>query len=431
MPPHTHDGIDWVARLADLRRADEANGPALRAVADRLVESLPAPQPTVYDVGCGAGGMSAALAEALAGRSARSGGSADSAGLLVLVDAVPELLAAASEAARAAVGVADVLDIRTAHVDLADVSGQSGTDSADSAANADGSAPNAAAGAVRDLADRSAYNPARGSARDSAAGSADGGTGSAAGSSVGEFADGAVDVAVSGGVGSASAVVGAAGDSVGSLAGGSARDSADAVAGGSARGLAVGAAEGLPHGVGGGLDTAVPAADLIWASNVAHHLPDQRQAVAALVEWLAPGGCLALSEGGLSMRCLPWDLGVGEPGLQDRLIAAHGTWFHRMRTEMPDAVRLPVGWNQVLTEAGLSGVTAFSYLVDVPAPLTDVGRAAVVSWLAWMTRATSDLLDPIDVDTLNRLLDQDDPAYVGRRDDVFVLKASTVYLGRR
>ncbi|HVV18797.1 MAG TPA: class I SAM-dependent methyltransferase [Pseudonocardiaceae bacterium] len=224
------------------------------------------------------------------------------AGMLVLVDAVPELLAAASDAARAAVGVAGMLDVRTARIDLA-----AATDGPDD----------------------------------------------------------------------------------------------------------------------------VPAADLIWASNVAHHVPDQRQVVGMLAGWLAPGGCLALAEGGLSMRCLPWDLGVGEPGLQDRLIAAHGTWFHRMRTDMPGAVRLPVGWNQVLTDAGLAGVTAFSYLVDVPAPLTDVGRAAVVSWLAWMTNATGDLLDQADVDTLVRLLDDTDPAFVGRRDDVFLLKASTVYTGWR
>jgi hypothetical protein len=79
----------------------------------------------------------------------------------------------------------------------------------------------------------------------------------------------------------------------------------------------------------------------------------------------------------------------------------------------------------------LTGVTAFSYLVDVPAPLTDAGRAAVVSWLAWMTRVTSDLLSPDDLATLGRLLDPDDAAYVGRRDDVFLLKASTVHLGWR
>jgi SAM-dependent methyltransferase len=175
----------------------------------------------------------------------------------------------------------------------------------------------------------------------------------------------------------------------------------------------------------------LPLADLVWASNVVHHVPDQRAAVTLLAGLLAPGGCLALAEGGLSMRCLPWDLGVGEPGLQDRLIAAHGTWFRRMRAGMPDAVRLPVGWNLVLSEAGLRGVTAFSYLVDVPAPLSADGRGAVVSWLAWMSHGAADLLDPADVATLDRLLDPDDPAYVARRDDIFMLKASTVYLGWR
>jgi SAM-dependent methyltransferase len=175
----------------------------------------------------------------------------------------------------------------------------------------------------------------------------------------------------------------------------------------------------------------LPAADLVWASNVVHHLPDQRAAVGTLAGLLAPGGCLALSEGGLSMRCLPWDLGVGEPGLQDRLIAAHGTWFHRMRAEMTGVVRMPVGWNQAMSEAGLSGVTAFSYLVDVPAPLSAAGRDAVVSWLTWMTHGAADLLGPDDVAALDRLLDPADQANVARRDDVFMLKASTVHLGWR
>ncbi len=318
---HTHDGIDWVARLADLRVADAANGPAQRAVAERLVASLPASRPTVLDVGSGAGGMSAALAEALA---AKSGGT------LVLIDAVPELLAAASGAAGSAPGAAGVVEVQAIQADLATVAGQPDTEH-DDRRSGDGHDPShhAAAG---------------------------------------------------------------------------------------------GAISGAPD---------VPAADLVWASNVTHHLPDQRRAVGALVGWLAPGGCLALAEGGLSMRCLPWDVGVGVPGLQDRLIAAQGTWFRAMRTEMAGAVRLPVGWNLVLGDAGLADVTSFSYLVDVPAPLTDSGRAAVISWLDWMGRATSELLDRDDLATIARLLDPDDIAYVGRRDDVFLLKVSTVYLGWR
>lgn len=318
---HTHDGIDWVERLADLRRADEANAPAMRSVAGRLIESLPVRRPTVLDVGCGAGGMSAALAEALIGRLASTGSDtvsdtvadtvsgADSAsgaaGTLVLVDAVPELLAAARDAV-------------------------------DSATGLPGSA-----------------------------------------------------------------------------------------------GLSMLGVEAVLADLASGLPATLPSADLVWASNVTHHLPDQRGALASLVAPLAPGGCLALSEGGLSMRCLPWDIGVGEPGLQDRLIAAHGTWFHRMRTEMPGSVRMPIGWNLALTETGLSGVTSFSYLIDVPAPLTASGRDAVVSWLAWMTRGAGEFLNQADRATLARLLDPADPVFVGARDDVFMLKAGTVFLGWR
>jgi SAM-dependent methyltransferase len=311
---HTHDGIDWAERLADLRRADKANGPAMRSVANRLVGGLSARRPTVLDVGCGAGGMSAALAEALIARSAAAGDTGGG-GTLVLVDAVPELLAAAKHA----------VDSVTGHTQ--------------------GSQPDgASADTEQSLVETRAV-----------------------------------------------------------LA-----DLADA-----------------------GLPDSLPRADLVWASNVTHHLPDECSALATLVGPLAPGGYLALAEGGLSMRCLPWDVGIGEPGLQDRLVAAHGRWFHRMRTEMPGSVRMPIGWNLALTEAGLTGVTSFTYLVDVPAPLTASGRDAVITWLTWMTSGAGDFLDQVDLAALNRLLDPTDPAFVGARDDVFVLKASTVYLGRR
>src|SRR5882762_3443548 len=87
---HTHDGIDWTERLGALRRADALNAPALRTVAERLAELVP-DGATVADIGPGAGGMSAALAGALA---ARGGGK------VVLVDAVAELLAAAESQVR-------------------------------------------------------------------------------------------------------------------------------------------------------------------------------------------------------------------------------------------------------------------------------------------------------------------------------------------
>lgn len=179
----------------------------------------------------------------------------------------------------------------------------------------------------------------------------------------------------------------------------------------------------------GGLADQVPNARLVWASHVAHHLPDQRRAVEHLAAMLTSGGCLALAEGGLPMRCLPWDIGIGEPGLQDRITAARDAWFAEMRATMPGALRLTVGWNRLLTELGLVGVDAFSYLVDRPAPLSKALRQDVVNWLTWSRDRVQDRLGEADMATIGRLLDPADEAYVANRDDVFVLNASTVHLG--
>ncbi|WP_447005844.1 class I SAM-dependent methyltransferase [Saccharothrix isguenensis] len=173
------------------------------------------------------------------------------------------------------------------------------------------------------------------------------------------------------------------------------------------------------------------AAQLVWASNVVHHLPDQRAAVSGLVEAVAPGGWLALAEGGLSGKFLPFDLGVGDPGLQDRLIAARAQWFVRMRENITGAVPMHGGWNLALADAGLVDVTAFSYLIDHPAPAKQAVRDWAVNHLEWYEEAAGDLLHPADRRTVRQLLDPQDPAFLGLRDDVFMLIANTVYLGRK
>jgi SAM-dependent methyltransferase len=175
----------------------------------------------------------------------------------------------------------------------------------------------------------------------------------------------------------------------------------------------------------------LPPADLVWASRVVHHLPDQQRAIDGLVRILAPGGWLALGEGGLATKCLPWDLGIGEPGLGSRLTAARDNWFVDMRAEMPGVKSLPVGWNKALEAAGLTGVFSFSYVIDHPVPASDEVRQSVADWLSWMAGVSEDQLSDTDRETVARLLDPADAAYVGARDDVFVLGASTVYLGQK
>jgi SAM-dependent methyltransferase len=114
--------------------------------------------------------------------------------------------------------------------------------------------------------------------------------------------------------------------------------------------------------------------DLVWASASVHHLGDQQAAVNALAGLLGPGGRLALAEGGLPARHLPWDLGVGEPGLELRLEAANDRWFTRMRAELPGSTRMPYGWTEALRRAGLVEITTRTTLREQPAPLPEVER---------------------------------------------------------
>ncbi|MDX8145753.1 methyltransferase [Lentzea sp. BCCO 10_0061] len=289
MPHHTHDGIDWSARLHAMRRYGSLQAEALSSVARRLVAPLP-DSPVVMDVGCGAGSMSVPLVSALR----EHGG-----GVLVLVDATPELLDAACAAARTeGDGVVTVKPV---------------------------------------LADLAAEDP---------------------------------------------------------------------------------------------LSFAGPV-ELIWGSRVIHHLPDQLRGVKRLVEALAPGGWLALAEGGLETRFLPWDLGVGSPGLQDRMAAARASWFTAMRENMTGSVRLPVGWNVALADAGLGEISAFSFVVDHPAPAKQLVRDWAVDRLTWLSEITGPHLHPSDRDALRRLLNPSDSEYAGAREDVFLLETDTVHVGRR
>lgn len=173
--------------------------------------------------------------------------------------------------------------------------------------------------------------------------------------------------------------------------------------------------------------------DLVWASAVVHHMPHQQAAVNSLARLLAPGGRLALAEGGLRMRSLPWDLGIGRPGLEMRLDAALDDWFGRMRAALPASVPMPYGWDVALRRAGLGEICRRSFLLELPPPLPTSAVAYVVDRLRALIEQPQRraLLDPEDAATVAALIDRDDPAYVGHRDDVFLLVARTVYVGTK
>jgi 2-polyprenyl-3-methyl-5-hydroxy-6-metoxy-1,4-benzoquinol methylase len=366
---HTHDHIDWAARIPDLRRADELDAGAFASIAARLTAAL-RPGATVVDVGSGAGGMSAALAAALA----TSGG-----GTLLLVDAVPELLAVAAETAatgawRAAAGAAAEEARRAA-----------------AGADADATDTGIVAGTVGAAVAR----PAAGLEADVTAGRA-------------ERADTRAEVAA---VGATQARV-----STGTVGGGDATVKVDTIH-----------ADVAAHPLG----ELVPSADLVWAAAMIHHLPDQQAGITGLASALSPGGVLAVAEGGLETQTLPWDLGVGEPGFERRLMAARDEWFAGMRASMDGVVRMPYGWTAALDKAGLADVSSFTVLLDHPAPVTASVREFVIAHIERLVETVEDLIGNEDRETAQRLLDPDSPDHLGNRDDLYVLGTRTIHFGRK
>ncbi|MGY0057245.1 class I SAM-dependent methyltransferase [Streptomyces sp. LZ34] len=172
-------------------------------------------------------------------------------------------------------------------------------------------------------------------------------------------------------------------------------------------------------------------AELIWSSRAVHHLGDQQGAVDRLAAALRPGGVLALVEGGLSLRALPRDIGIGRPGLLTRLDAVQEEVYTEMRAELPDAKETVEDWPAMLSAAGLTGARSRSFLTDLPAPLDAPARRLLHADLTRLSEGLADRLDATDRATLDRLLDPDDEAGVLRRPDAFWLSAQTVHAAVR
>ncbi|WP_059006056.1 class I SAM-dependent methyltransferase [Streptomyces specialis] len=181
----------------------------------------------------------------------------------------------------------------------------------------------------------------------------------------------------------------------------------------------------------GDLDGGPGTADLVWSSKAVHHLGDQQGALDGLARALRPGGLCAGAAGGLPTRFLPRDPGLGRPGLQARLDAAQEDWFATMRAELPGSVRVVEDWPAMLRRAGLTGVGAFTLLLDLPAPLDEPARAHLRAHLTRLRDTVGDFLDAEDRAALDVLVDPEAPGGILRRPDAFLLSATTVFTGVR
>lgn len=170
--------------------------------------------------------------------------------------------------------------------------------------------------------------------------------------------------------------------------------------------------------------------DVVVASHVVHHLPDQQAALGDLHRHVAPGGRLVLVEGGMETSCLPWDLGVGRPGLETRLAAAADAWLADHREQLNGAVRAPVGWCRLLEAAGWHVSDARTFLAQHHPPIPDAVHRFIVTRFEHILRQRrlDRYLASDDVDVLRRLTDPADDAFLGQRTDLHFLFAATAYV---
>ena len=177
----------------------------------------------------------------------------------------------------------------------------------------------------------------------------------------------------------------------------------------------------------------LPQADLIWASRVIHHVPDQAAVLRRLAGRLHPGGLIALVEGGLPVRFLPEEYGAGAPGLLHRLDAAASLGLapvlhHDGSSPVPRPV---LDWPFQLAQAGLTPSGSRTFLLDLPAPVTAAVRTRVARRLQLTLDLASEHLTSADRDSVERLLDPANQLGVLNRPDLFLLSANTVHTARR
>lgn len=170
--------------------------------------------------------------------------------------------------------------------------------------------------------------------------------------------------------------------------------------------------------------------DAVWSSACVHHALDWEAAVRSLAAVLRPDGALCIAEGGLPTRCLPWDAGVGRPGLETRLDEAHNRWSTQWFSGRPGARRQRRGWAQIMVTAGLVDVGSRAALVDFPAPLSEEIRTVVIEELTARVRRATPFLADDDRAAWELLLDPTGAHWLGRRTDLTLLTVRTAFLGR-
>lgn len=177
------------------------------------------------------------------------------------------------------------------------------------------------------------------------------------------------------------------------------------------------------------LDGAWPAGladlDLTWASMSLHHLTDPVRVLRDLREATRVGGLLVVAEFTAGLRFLPHDVGVGRPGLEERLMTAN----EAAHTEVMPT--LGGDWHTLVTEAGWADVVDHALEIDQPGSAhLRTGELAHV-WFSRMASSAADRVPAQDRPALEALLEPGGEHAVLTRGDLHVRGTRTLTVARR
>lgn len=164
--------------------------------------------------------------------------------------------------------------------------------------------------------------------------------------------------------------------------------------------------------------------DLVWSSHVLHGLADIPGALRSLYRVTRPGGRIVLRENRINASMLPYDIGIGKPGLEARLALLFVNAFTEDRIQRG---RYPHGWEHALREAGCKKVAVKSFLHEVSAPFSEDDRLYLTHTLR--RRIGTKGLSEEDNATLRQLVDPRSRHFFLNRDDVNYIAYSTIYVG--
>jgi SAM-dependent methyltransferase len=177
--------------------------------------------------------------------------------------------------------------------------------------------------------------------------------------------------------------------------------------------------------------------DLAWSSLAMHHLADPVRVLADLRARATPDGVIVVAEFEQALRFLPHDLGVGEPGFEERLSTrladAHRELLPRMDSRWPERLAA-AGWtvtHERTVVIDLDPPESSQSSADPASSASSKANRYALGWFSRLAEQIGDQLEPGDREVLAALVDADGPHSLLRRTDLHIRGERTITVARR